>query len=50
MSMPRRLGSVLVLAVQALKEMGFSNLKLLDILERLFTDWTAKGYPIVKGE
>jgi rhodanese-related sulfurtransferase len=37
-------------AFQALKEMGFSNLKVLDIPERLGTDWTAKGYPIVKGE
>jgi hypothetical protein len=37
-------------AFQALKEMGFSNLKVLDIPERLGTDWTAKGFPIVKGE
>ena len=37
-------------AFQALKEMGFSNLKVLDIPERLGTDWTAKGYPVVKGE
>lgn len=37
-------------AFRALKEMGFTNLKLLDIPERLFTDWTARGYPIVKGE
>jgi len=37
-------------AFQALKEMGFSNLKVLDIPERLGDDWTAKGYPIVKGE
>ena len=37
-------------AFRALKEMGFSNLKILDIPERLFDDWTAKGYPIVKGE
>jgi len=33
-----------------LKEMGFSSLKALDIPERLGDDWTAKGYPIVKGE
>lgn len=37
-------------AFEALKEMGFSNLKALDIPERLGDDWTAKGYPIVKGE
>jgi len=37
-------------AFQALKDMGFSNLKVLDIPERLGTDWTAKGYPVVKGE
>ena len=37
-------------AFQALKEMGFMNLKALDIPERLGDDWTAKGYPIVKGE
>jgi rhodanese-related sulfurtransferase len=37
-------------AFEALKEMGFVNLKALDIPERLGDDWTAKGYPIVKGE
>jgi len=37
-------------AFQALKEMGFSNLKVLDIPERFGDDWTAKGYPVVKGE
>ena len=37
-------------AFRALKEMGFSNLKVLDIPERLGDDWTAKGYPVVKGE
>jgi rhodanese-related sulfurtransferase len=37
-------------AFEALKEMGFTNLKALDIPERLGDDWTAKGYPIVKGE
>ena len=36
-------------AFQALKEMGFTNLKVLDIPERLGDDWTAKGFPIVKG-
>ena len=37
-------------AYQALKELRFTNFKVLDIPERLGTDWTAKGYPIVKGE
>jgi len=37
-------------AFRTLKEMGFSNFKVLDIPDRLGTDWTAKGYPIVKGE
>ena len=37
-------------AFQTLKEMGFTNLKVLDIPERLGDDWTAKGYPIVRGE
>ena len=37
-------------AFRALKEMGFSNLKVLDIPERLGTDWTAKGFPIVRGD
>ncbi|MGO8788490.1 MAG: rhodanese-like domain-containing protein [Terriglobia bacterium] len=37
-------------AFQALKEMGFVKLKALDIPERLGDDWTAKGYPVVKGE
>jgi len=36
-------------AFQTLKEMGFSNLKVLDIPERLGTDWTAKGYPVTAG-
>jgi len=37
-------------AYQALKEMGFTNFKVLDIPNRIGDDWTAKGYPIVKGE
>ena len=37
-------------AFRTLKEMGFSNLKVLDIPERLSVDWTAKGFPIVKGD
>jgi len=37
-------------AFRALKEMGFTNFKVLDIPERLGDDWTAKGFPIVKGD
>jgi len=37
-------------AFRALKEMGFTNFKVLDIPDRLGTDWTAKGFPIEKGE
>jgi thiosulfate/3-mercaptopyruvate sulfurtransferase len=37
-------------AFRVLKEMGFANVKVLDLPERLGTDWTAKGYPIVKGD
>ena len=36
-------------AFRALKEMGFSNIKVLDIPERLGTDWTAKGFPMMTG-
>ncbi len=35
-------------AFRALKEMGFTNFKVLDIPDRLGTDWTAKGFPIEK--
>jgi thiosulfate/3-mercaptopyruvate sulfurtransferase len=37
-------------AFRALKQMGFSNLKVLDIPTRLGTDWAAKAYPLTKGE
>ena len=37
-------------AFQALKEMGFSKLKILDIPQRLGDDWTAKGFSVVKGD
>jgi thiosulfate/3-mercaptopyruvate sulfurtransferase len=37
-------------AFQALKEMGFKNVKALNIPERFGDDWTAKGYPTVSGE
>ncbi len=38
------------LAFRTLKEMGFANLKLLEIPQRFYDDWTAKGFPTVKGE
>ena len=37
-------------AFDAIREMGFTNCKVLDIPDRLGTDWTEKGYPIVKGD
>ena len=37
-------------AFRGLKEMGFTHLKVIDIPQRLGDDWTAKGYPVVKGE
>jgi len=37
-------------AFKILKEMGFTSVKSLDIPNRLGDDWTAKGYPIAKGE
>jgi thiosulfate/3-mercaptopyruvate sulfurtransferase len=37
-------------AFRALKQMGFSNLKVLDIPQSLGTDWAAKGYPLTRGE
>ena len=37
-------------AFRTLKEMGFTNFKVLDIPDRLGSDWTAKGYPTVRGE
>jgi rhodanese-related sulfurtransferase len=37
-------------AFRALKEMGFTNFKVLEIPDRLGDDWTAKGFPIAKGE
>ena len=36
-------------AWRVLKELGFSNLKVLYIPTNFGTDWVAKGYPIVKG-
>lgn len=37
-------------AFQTLKQMGFKNVKALDIPERLGDDWTAKGYPTINAE
>jgi thiosulfate/3-mercaptopyruvate sulfurtransferase len=37
-------------AFHALKAMGFTNLKALDIPQRFGDDWTAKGFPVAKGE
>jgi hypothetical protein len=37
-------------ACDALKEMGFSQVKVLNIPERFGDDWTAKGYPVEKGD
>jgi len=36
-------------AFRALKEMGFTRMKLLDIPANFATDWIAKGYPIEAG-
>ena len=33
-------------AYLTLKELGFKNLRVLDIPTNLHTDWTAKGYPV----
>jgi len=33
-------------AVKALKEAGFTKVRLLEIPSRLADDWTAKGYPV----
>jgi len=37
-------------AFAALKEKGFTNLKVLDIPDRLGSDWGAKGYPLIQGD
>ncbi|MBZ5670850.1 MAG: rhodanese-like domain-containing protein [Acidobacteriia bacterium] len=37
-------------AFRALRQMGFSNLKVLDIPLGLETDWAAKGYPLTREE
>lgn len=37
-------------AFKALREMGFTRVKVLEIPDRLSTDWVGKGYPLDKGE
>ena len=37
-------------AFRALKQMGFSNVKVLNLPTRLGADWVAKGYPLTRGE
>ena len=37
-------------AYDALKAMGFTNLKVLYIADNLGTDWVDKGYPVEKGD
>ena len=37
-------------AYQALRQMGFTNVKALDIPQRLGTDWAGKGFPLVVGD
>jgi thiosulfate/3-mercaptopyruvate sulfurtransferase len=37
-------------AYAALRGMGFTNIKLLEIPQRFYDDWTAKGLPTAKGE
>jgi hypothetical protein len=36
-------------AFQELKQMGFTNLKVLELPDSLVTDWVGKGYPISRG-
>jgi len=35
-------------AIQALKDMGFTNYKLLDLPHNIKVDWISKGYPVEK--
>ncbi len=37
-------------AYHALKQLGFTNVKALSIPDRLGSDWTSKGFPIVNGD
>jgi len=37
-------------AYHALKQLGFTHVKALSIPDRLGSDWTSKGYPIVNGD
>lgn len=36
-------------AIDVLKQMGFTNYKLLDLPHNIRTDWMEKGYPTTKG-
>jgi thiosulfate/3-mercaptopyruvate sulfurtransferase len=37
-------------AYQALKEMGFTHIRVLDIPTNMATDWFGKGYPFEEGQ
>jgi thiosulfate/3-mercaptopyruvate sulfurtransferase len=37
-------------AADALRAMGFTNFKVLHLVENFAADWANKGYPVVKGE
>jgi len=37
-------------AYHKLKQLGFTHVKALSIPDRLGSDWTSKGYPIVNGD
>jgi 3-mercaptopyruvate sulfurtransferase SseA len=37
-------------AFEAVKEMGFTNVKVVHISDTLGKDWIAKGYPVSRGE
>lgn len=37
-------------ATDALRAMGFTNVKVLHVADNIATDWIDKGYPIAKGE
>lgn len=36
-------------AYQILKDMGFTNFKILDIKDNISVDWISKGYPLAQG-
>ena len=37
-------------AFRTLKQMGFTNVKAVEIPDSLASDWAAKGYPLTRGE